>query len=41
MATARIGNILVKDKKITVEQLEEALKRQREKGGNSQVHIFL
>ncbi|MFC1528615.1 type IV-A pilus assembly ATPase PilB [Candidatus Latescibacterota bacterium] len=34
MAGARIGNLLVKDKKINVEQLEEALKRQREKGGN-------
>ncbi len=34
MAGARIGNILVRDKKITVEQLEVALKRQREKGGN-------
>jgi len=34
MAGARIGNLLVKDKKISVEQLEEALKRQREKGGN-------
>ncbi len=34
MAGARIGNILVRDKKITVEQLEVALKHQREKGGN-------
>lgn len=34
MAGARIGNLLVKDRKITVEQLEAALKRQREKGGN-------
>ncbi len=34
MAGARIGNILVRDKKITVEQLEIALKHQREKGGN-------
>jgi len=34
MAEARIGNLLVKDNKISVEQLEEALKRQREKGGN-------
>lgn len=34
MASARIGNLLVKDKKINVEQLEEALKQQREKGGN-------
>ena len=34
MAGARIGNLLVKDKKINVEQLEEGLKRQREKGGN-------
>ncbi len=34
MAGARIGNLLVKEKKINVEQLEEALKRQREKGGN-------
>ncbi len=34
MAGARIGNLLVKDKKISVEQLEEGLKRQREKGGN-------
>jgi len=34
MAGARLGNLLVKDKKINVEQLEEALKRQREKGGN-------
>lgn len=34
MADARIGNLLVKNKKITVEQLEEALKRQRERGGN-------
>ncbi|MBT4483673.1 MAG: type IV-A pilus assembly ATPase PilB [Candidatus Latescibacteria bacterium] len=34
MAGARIGNLLVKDKKIDVEQLEEALKQQREKGGN-------
>ena len=34
MAGAKIGNLLVKDKKISVDQLEEALKRQREKGGN-------
>jgi type IV pilus assembly protein PilB len=34
MAGARLGNLLVKDQKINVEQLEEALKRQREKGGN-------
>ena len=34
MAGARIGNILVKNRMITVEQLETALKRQREKGGN-------
>ena len=34
MAGARIGNLLVKDKKISVEQLEEGLKQQREKGGN-------
>jgi len=34
MANAKIGNLLVKDRKISVEQLEEALKRQREKGGN-------
>jgi type IV pilus assembly protein PilB len=34
MAGARIGNLLVKDRKISVEQLESALKRQREKGGN-------
>lgn len=34
MADARIGNLLVKNKKINVEQLEEALKRQRDKGGN-------
>ncbi|MCE5250674.1 type IV-A pilus assembly ATPase PilB [bacterium] len=34
MAEARIGNLLVKDKKISVQQLEDALKRQREKGGN-------
>ncbi|MHB9030542.1 MAG: type IV-A pilus assembly ATPase PilB [Candidatus Latescibacterota bacterium] len=34
MAGARIGNLLVKDRKISVEQLEAALKRQREKGGN-------
>jgi type IV pilus assembly protein PilB len=34
MAGARIGNILVKNKMITVDQLELALKRQREKGGN-------
>lgn len=34
MAGARIGNLLVKEKKITVEQLEEALKRQRDNGGN-------
>ncbi|MFA6473163.1 MAG: type II secretion system protein GspE, partial [Candidatus Latescibacterota bacterium] len=34
MAGARIGNLLVKNKKITVEQLEQALKVQREKGGN-------
>ncbi|MDP2983140.1 MAG: type IV-A pilus assembly ATPase PilB [Candidatus Latescibacter sp.] len=34
MAGARIGNLLVKNKQITVEQLEQALKRQREKGGN-------
>jgi len=34
MSSARIGNLLVKDKKISVEQLEEGLKRQREKGGN-------
>ncbi|HUT44152.1 MAG TPA: ATPase, T2SS/T4P/T4SS family, partial [Desulfobacterales bacterium] len=34
MAEARIGNLLVKDNKISVQQLEEALKRQREKGGN-------
>ena len=34
MGGARIGNLLVKDKKISVEQLEEALKRQRERGGN-------
>ncbi len=34
MAGARIGNLLVRDRKITVEQLETALKRQREKGGN-------
>jgi len=34
MAGARIGNLLVKERKITVEQLEEALKRQRENGGN-------
>lgn len=34
MAGARIGNILVKNRMITVEQLESALKRQREKGGN-------
>ena len=34
MAGARIGNLLVKDKRISVEQLEEGLKQQREKGGN-------
>ncbi|MBN1292635.1 MAG: type IV-A pilus assembly ATPase PilB [Candidatus Latescibacteria bacterium] len=34
MAEARIGNLLVKNNKISVEQLEEALKRQRDKGGN-------
>ena len=34
MAGPRIGNLLVKNRKITVEQLELALKRQREKGGN-------
>ncbi|MFC1692490.1 type IV-A pilus assembly ATPase PilB [Candidatus Latescibacterota bacterium] len=34
MAGARIGNLLVKDKKISVEQLEEGLKKQRENGGN-------
>ena len=34
MADARIGNLLVKEKLINVEQLEEALKQQREKGGN-------
>lgn len=34
MAGPRIGNLLVKNRKITVEQLEVALKRQREKGGN-------
>ena len=34
MADARIGNLLVKSKKITVEQLEEALKKQRDNGGN-------
>jgi len=34
MAVARIGNLLVKNKSISVEQLEEALKRQRDKGGN-------
>ncbi len=34
MAGARIGNLLVKENKITVEQLEEALKRQRDNGGN-------
>ena len=34
MAVARIGNLLVKERKISVEQLEDALKRQRESGGN-------
>ena len=34
MAVARIGNLLVKNKMISVEQLEEALLRQRENGGN-------
>ncbi|MFC1485442.1 type IV-A pilus assembly ATPase PilB [Candidatus Latescibacterota bacterium] len=34
MAVARIGNLLVKNKSISLEQLEEALKRQRERGGN-------
>ena len=34
MADTRIGNLLVKNKRISVDQLEEALKRQREKGGN-------
>lgn len=34
MAGARLGNLLVKDRKINVEQLEEGLKRQRDKGGN-------
>jgi type IV pilus assembly protein PilB len=34
MAVARIGNLLVKNKTISLEQLEEALKRQRERGGN-------
>jgi len=34
MAVARIGNLLVKNRTITLNQLEEGLKRQREKGGN-------
>jgi len=34
VAGARIGNLLVKEKMINVEQLEEALKRQSENGGN-------
>ena len=33
-AVARLGNLLVKNKSISIEQLEDALKRQRERGGN-------
>ncbi len=40
MAVARIGNLLVKNKTISVEQLEEALKRQRENGGNLGLHLI-
>jgi len=40
MADMRIGNLLVKDEKISVEQLELALKRQREKGGNLGVNLI-
>ncbi len=36
----RIGNLLVKDNKISVEQLEEGLKRQRDKGGNLGGHLI-
>jgi len=35
----RIGNLLVKNKKISVEQLEEALKKQRDQGGNIGKHL--
>jgi type IV pilus assembly protein PilB len=40
MAVARIGNLLVKNKTISVEQLEEALKKQRENGGNIGGHLI-
>ena len=36
----RIGNLLVKNNKISVEQLEEALIKQREKGGNLGTHLI-
>jgi len=40
MAGAKIGNLLVKEKKISVEQLEEGLKRQRDKGGNLGMNLI-
>ena len=36
----RIGNLLVKDNKISIEQLEEGLKRQRDNGGNLGGHLI-
>ena len=40
MAGPRIGNLLIREKKITEEQLEEALKKQKESGGSVGAHLI-